>query len=37
MGVVAEKNGAYEDAAKYYSTAWEILNKQDLTIGKSRG
>ncbi|VDK32982.1 unnamed protein product [Taenia asiatica] len=34
MGVVAEKNNSYEDAAMYYNTAWEILNKQDLAIGK---
>nr|CDS16822.1 tetratricopeptide repeat protein 21b [Echinococcus granulosus] len=33
MGVIAEKNNSYEDAATYYNTAWEILNKQDLAIG----
>lgn len=34
MGTIAEKSGSYEDAVKQYSTAWEILNKQDLSVGK---
>ncbi len=29
-----EKNALSEEAAKNYSSAWEILNRQDPTVGR---
>uniref|UniRef100_A0A5K3EPW7 TPR_REGION domain-containing protein n=1 Tax=Mesocestoides corti TaxID=53468 RepID=A0A5K3EPW7_MESCO len=33
MGVVMEKNASFEEAAKQYHAAWEILKNQDPAIG----